>query len=100
MVQNNLDNILVIRHAISNKPGLHVQFRISSQNRGGATVIGSQLGDFANSETSALTVTLDQLYEFYPSRLKNTLIWKIDIECYEGYLFSGASKFLKDVRPC
>jgi len=100
IVQNNLTNILVIRHAISNETGLHVQFRISSQNRGGASVSGSQLKDFGNAETSAVTVTLDQLYAFYPKRLKNTLIWKIDIECYEGYLFSGASKFLEEVRPC
>jgi len=100
IVQNNLDNILVVRHAISNEPGLNLQFRIFKGNRGIANVNGSQLLDSGNAETSAVTVTLDQLYEFYPNRLRNTLIWKIDIECYEGYLFSGASKFIKEVRPC
>jgi len=61
--QNHLDNILLVRHAVSNEPGLNVQFGISVRNRGGATIAGSRLNDSGNAETSAVTVTVDQIYE-------------------------------------
>jgi len=99
--QNHLDNILVVRHALSDKPGLNLELKVDAHNRGGATVFRGHLSDHENAETaSAVTVTLDQIYELYPKRMRNILIWKIDIECYEGYMFSGASKFLEEVRPC
>jgi len=99
--QNHLNNILVVRHALSDKPGRTVALKIDARNRGGASMIESQMPNTRNALTAtAVTVTLDQIYELYPKRLRDTLIWKIDIECYEGYMFSGASKFLEEVRPC
>jgi len=94
MEQNHIENILVIRHAISDKRGVDVKLGISVKNRGGASV--TRLAQ----ATSAVSVTIDQIYEMYPQRLMNTLIWKMDIECYEGFAFAGASKFLEEVRPC
>jgi len=100
--QNHLDNILVIRQAISDKSGRTLNLKIDARNRGGATISESVVPDPNSGLTaaSAVTVTLDQIYELYPKRLRDTFIWKIDIECYEGYMFSGASKFLEEVRPC
>jgi len=79
---------------------LNVQFNINVYNRVMAKITGSYLRDSGNAKTSAVTITLDKIYEFHPNRLRNTLIWKKDNERYGGYLFSGASKFLKKVRPC
>lgn len=99
--QNSLDNILVIRHAISDKPGLNLELKINPGNRGGTSAFGLDMKDPGKAEiVSAITVTVDQIYEMYKERLKNTLIWKLDVECYEGYAFAGASKFLKEVKPC
>jgi len=99
--QNHLDNILVVRHAIFDKPGRTVALKIDVQNRGGASVIGSDVPNPRNAlKATAVTVTLDQIYELYPKRLRDILIWKIDIECSEGYMFLGASKFMREVRPC
>jgi len=92
--QNHLDNILVIRNAISNISGINLKLKTDVHNRGGASAI--QLEEVE----SAVSVTVDQIYEMYPQRMTNTLIWKMDIECYEGYAFSGATKFLEEVRPC
>jgi len=93
--QNHLDNVLLIRHAISDKAGIDVEIRTNSYNRGGATAA------FRSRQLeSAVSVTVDQIYEMYPQRMMDTLIWKMDIECYEGYAFSGATKFLQEVRPC
>jgi len=98
--QNHLDNILVVRHALSDKPGRTVTLKIDKRNRGSASMIEFEVNTRKNLTATAVTVTLDQIYELYPKRLRDTLIWKIDIECYEGYMFSGASKFLEEVRPC
>lgn len=95
--QNHLDNILVVSHAISNKTGLDLKLNTDVENRGGARV--SRLEGEVSAD-SAVSVTVDQIYEMYPQRMTNTLIWKMDVECYEGYAFSGASKFLEEVRPC
>jgi len=99
--QNNLDNILVIRHAISDKPGLNLELKTNPGNRGSASPFGPDVNRYGKADiVSAVTLTVDQIYEMYEERLKNTLIWKIDVECYEGYAFAGASKFLEEVRPC
>jgi len=101
MEQNHVDNIHVVRHAISDKSGRTLALKISVENRGGASVIGSDVPNSGNTpKATAVTVTLDQIYELYPKRLRDILIWKIDIECYEGYMFLGASKFMREVRPC
>lgn len=95
MKQNRIENVLVFRHAISDKPGLDIELTTSSLDNRGRT--------FAHRKSqvvSAVSITIDQIYEMYPQRLKNTLIWKMDIECYEGYAFTGALKFLDEVRPC
>jgi len=88
--QNNLHNILVIRHAVSDKPGLNLELQIDTRNRGGSSAVGDLKLPGKVDVVSAITVTIDQIYEIYPERLKNTLIWKLDVECYEGYAFAGA----------
>jgi len=73
--QNHLDNILVFRHAISDKPGRTVAQTIDEQNRGGASVFESEVPNPGNAlKATTVTVTLDQIYELYPKRLRNTLI--------------------------
>jgi len=101
MYKNHLDNILLMRNGISNKTGDIIKIKISKDNRGGSSVIGLNPSEFSNKETvTAVTVTIDEIYKMYPKRLRDTLILKMDVECYEGYALAGATKFLEEVKPC
>jgi len=97
---NNLDNILVIRNGISDQTGLNITIKITQDNRGGSSVIVNASGLTNEEKVTAVTVTIDEIYKMYPKRLRDILILKLDVECYEGYALVGAMKFLEEVRPC
>ena len=91
---NNVKNVVAVNNALSNKKEIKKLYQYSNRNLGRHSLLQINKGDYVEVEA----LVLDQFMEDNEIDFNKVKFAKIDIEGYEFFALSGASKVLDHIK--